>query len=266
MSDSPVFALVTGASSGIGREIARAYARRGVPLILTARRVDRLQALASELGTQVRVEVLPADLADPDAVQTLVARIQREGWTVGTLVNNAGYGVPGRYLSNDWATHARFLQVMVGAVCELTWRLLPMIRASGQGRILNVASFAALAPSADGQTLYAASKSFMLRFSESLALENADCRVKVCALCPGFAWSEFHDVTGTREAMSTLPAWAWLPADAVAEYGIAALERGQVLAVPGWRYRLVNAALRLLPHAVALRLMARGSHRVRPLD
>ncbi|MBB3845115.1 SDR family NAD(P)-dependent oxidoreductase [Xanthomonas arboricola] len=266
MSVLPVFALVTGASSGIGREIARAYARRGVPLILTARRVDRLQALAEELRPLVRVEVVPADLGDPAAVETLVAQILRNGWTVGTLVNNAGYGVPGRYLHNDWATHARFLQVMVGAVCELTWRLLPMIRASGQGRILNVASFAALTPSADGQTLYAASKSFLLRFSESLALENADCAVKVCALCPGFAWSEFHDVTGTRAAMSTLPRWAWLQADDVAEYGIAALERGQVLAVPGWRYRLVNAALRVMPHALALRLMARGSQRVRPLQ
>ncbi|MBG3851807.1 SDR family oxidoreductase [Xanthomonas sp. WHRI 8391] len=265
MSVSPVFALVTGASSGIGREIARAYARRGVPLILTARRVDRLEALADELRTLVRVEVLPADLADPAAVEMLVVQIQRNGWTVSTL-GNAGYGVPGRYLHNDWATHARFLQVMVGAVCELTWRLLPMIRATGQGRILNVASFAALTPSADGQTLYAASKSFLLRFSESLALENADCAVRVCALCPGFAWSEFHDITGTREQMSTLPRWAWLQADAVAEYGIEALERGQVLAVPGWRYRLVNAALRVLPHALALRLMARGSHRVRPLE
>ncbi|PNR86705.1 SDR family NAD(P)-dependent oxidoreductase [Xanthomonas oryzae pv. oryzae] len=266
MSVSPVFALITGASSGIGREIARAYAKRGVPLLLTARREDRLHALADQLRSAVRVEVLPADLADPAAAEALATQIQRNGWTVGTLVNNAGYGVPGRYLHNDWATHARFLQVMVTAVCELTWRLLPMIRASGQGRILNVASFAALTPSADGQTLYAASKSFMLRFSESLALENADCGVKVCALCPGFAWSEFHDVTGTRDAMSALPAWAWLQADAVAEYGIAALERGQVLAVPGWGYRLVNAALRLLPHAFALRMMARGSHRVRPLD
>ncbi|NHF67425.1 SDR family NAD(P)-dependent oxidoreductase [Xanthomonas hortorum] len=266
MSVSPVFALVTGASSGIGREIARAYAMRGVPLILTARRVDRLEALAAELSALVQVHVLPADLADPAAAEALVAQIQRNGWTVSTLVNNAGYGVPGRYLHNDWATHARFLQVMVGAVCELTWRLLPMIRASGQGRILNVASFAALTPSADGQTLYAASKSFLLRFSESLALENADCAVRVCALCPGFAWSEFHDITGTREAMSTLPGWAWLQADAVAEYGIEALERGQVLAVPGWRYRLANAGLRLLPHATTLWLMARGSHRVRPLD
>ncbi|WAT13767.1 SDR family NAD(P)-dependent oxidoreductase [Xanthomonas fragariae] len=266
MSVSPVFALVTGASSGIGREIARAYARRGVPLILTARRVDRLQALAEELSARVLVKVLPADLADPAAVEALVAQIQRNGWTVGTLVNNAGYGVPGRYQRNDWTTHARFLQVMVGAVCELTWRLLPMIRASGQGCILNVASFAALTPGADGQTLYAASKSFMLRFSESLALENADCAVKVCALCPGFAWSEFHDVTGTRASMTSLPRWVWLQADNVAEYGIQALERGQVLAVPGWRYRLVNAALRMLPHAFALRLMARASHRVRQLN
>ncbi|MEQ7326392.1 SDR family NAD(P)-dependent oxidoreductase [Xanthomonas campestris] len=266
MSVSPVFALITGASSGIGREIARAYAARGMPLILTARRVDQLEALAAELGAQVRVEILPEDLGDPAAPARLVAEIQRQGWTVGTLVNNAGYGVPGRYLQNDWQTHARFLQVMVTAVCELTWRLLPMIRASGQGRILNVASFAALTPSADGQTLYAAAKSFMLRFSESLALENADCAVKVCALCPGFAWSEFHDVTRTRAAMSTLPGWAWLQADAVAAYGIAALERGQVLAIPGWRYRLVNVALHVLPHALLLRLMAHGSHRVRPLE
>ncbi|KAB7764104.1 SDR family NAD(P)-dependent oxidoreductase [Xanthomonas maliensis] len=266
MSTSPVFALVTGASSGIGREIARAYARRGVPLIITARRVDRLQALAAELAGQTRVEVVPADLAEPAAVQALVKHLQEQGWQVGTLVNNAGYGVPGRYQQNDWTTHARFLQVMVTAVCELTWRLLPMLRASGQGRVLNVASFAALAPSADGQTLYAAAKSFMLRFSESLALENADCGLRACALCPGFAWSEFHDVTGTREAMASLPRWAWLQADAVAEYGIAALERGQVLAIPGWRYRLVHTLLRLLPHALALRLMARGSHRVRPLQ
>jgi short-subunit dehydrogenase len=266
MSIPPVFALITGASSGIGREIARAYARRGMPLIVTARREDRLQALADELRSTARVEVLPADLADPTAIEALVAQIQRNGWTVGTLVNNAGYSVPGRYLHNDWTTHSRFLQLMVNAVCELTWRLLPMIRASGQGHILNVASFAALTPSTDGQTLYAASKSFMLRLSESLALENADCGVKVCALCPGFTWSEFHDVAGTRETMSALPAWAWLQAEAVAEYGIASLERGQVLAVPGWRYRLVNAALRLLPHRLALGLMARGSHRIRPLD
>ena len=113
-------------------------------------------------------------------------------------------------LRSDWAAHADFLQVMVGAVCELTWRLLPGIRQSGAGRILNVASFAALLPSADGQTLYAPAKAFMVKFSESLALENADAGVHATALCPGFTRSEFHDVTGTREMMSKLPRWLWL--------------------------------------------------------
>ncbi|MEE7548850.1 SDR family NAD(P)-dependent oxidoreductase, partial [Xanthomonas sp. Kuri4-1] len=177
---------------------------------------ERLHALAEELRPRVAVETIALDLADPGAPAALVQELERRGVTIRILVNNAGYGLPGRYHRQDWQAHARFLQVMVGAVCELTWRLLPAIRASGQGRILNVASFAALVPGADGQTLYAPAKCFMLPFSESLAAENADCGVKVTALCPGFTGSEFHDVTGTRAAMAKLPGWAWLRADAVA--------------------------------------------------
>src|SRR5690606_7924859 len=142
-----------------------------------ARRGERLQALAAELRGLVEVHVLTADLADPGAPRRLVEDIAGLGLGVRILVNNAGYGVPGRYLRNDWATHAAFLQVMVAAVAELTWRLLPGIRDSGDGRILNVASFAALVPSSDGQTLYAPAKAFMVKFTESLALENADAGV-----------------------------------------------------------------------------------------
>lgn len=258
-------ALVTGASSGIGAAIAREYARRGVPLVLTARRVDRLEALAAELRAQVAVEVIAADLSLPEAPATLCAELTHRGLAVRILVNNAGYGVPGRYLASGWPVHADFLQVMVGAVCELTWRLLPGIRAHADGRILNVASFAALMPAADGQTLYAASKAFLLKFSEALALENADRGVHATALCPGFTWSEFHDVTGTRARMR-VPARMWLQADAVARAGIEACERGQALCVPGWRYRLLHGITRHLPHGVALRLMARNSAKVRPLD
>src|SRR5688500_872951 len=119
------YALVTGASSGIGAAIARAYAARGVPLILSARRLDRLEALATTLRAQVDVQVITADLSDPAAPAQLVAEIERRALPVRILVNNAGYGVPGRYLKNDWPTHAQFLQVMIGAVSELTWRLLP---------------------------------------------------------------------------------------------------------------------------------------------
>jgi short-subunit dehydrogenase len=258
-------ALVTGASSGIGEAIAREYARRGVPLVLTARRGDRLQRLADELRAQVPVESIVADLADPAAPGTLAAEISRRAIAIRILVNNAGYGVPGRYLAHDWEVHADFLQVVVAAASELTWRLLPSIRDSGAGRILNVASFAALMPAADGQTLYAPAKAFMVKFSEALSLENADRGVRATALCPGFTRSEFHDVTGTRSRLR-VPARMWLDAALVARAGIDGNERGQVLVVPGWRYRLTHSLLRHLPHRAALALMARNSRRIRPLD
>lgn len=258
-------ALVTGASSGIGEQIAREYARRGVPLVLTARRADRLESLATELRKHVPVEVIAADLADPSAPSALVDELARRGVQVRILVNNAGYGVPGRYLASDWRVHADFLQVMATAICELTWRLLPMIRRFDDGRILNVASFAALMPAADGQTLYAPAKSFLLKFSEALALENADRGVHATALCPGFTYSEFHDVTGTRSKMR-VSRKMWLDAAEVARFGIDANERGVVLAVPGWRYRLMLAIAKLLPHRTAMGLMARNSRKVRPLD
>ena len=260
------WALVTGASSGIGTAIAREYARRGVPLILTARRAERLQSLADELGRQVPVQVLPADLADPAAPAQLVEAIAARGLAVRILVNNAGYGVAGRYLGHDWKVHADFNQVMVGAVSELTWRLLPQIRASGAGRILNVASVAALIPGADGQTLYAPVKAYMVKLSESLSLENADAGVHVTALCPGFTRTEFHDVLGSRDMMDRLPRWIWLRADAVARAGIEAAERGQVMAVPGLFYKLVILLPRLLPSSWVLALMRRNSRKIRKFD
>ncbi|MFC4727083.1 SDR family NAD(P)-dependent oxidoreductase [Coralloluteibacterium thermophilus] len=255
--------LVTGASSGIGSAIAREYARRGHPLVLTARREERLRALADELAPRVRCDVLPEDLADPAAPARIEAALAERGIAVGGLVNNAGYGVPGSYLTPDWPTHAAFLQVMVTAVCELTYRLLPAIRASGQGRILNVASVAGLIPGAAGQTLYAGAKAFLVRFSESLALENAAHGVRVSALCPGFTYSEFHDVTGTRARVATLPRWMWLDADAVARAGIDGLEAGRAIVVPGAGYKLLRGVTKLLPDRALHALMARGSSRIR---
>jgi short-subunit dehydrogenase len=260
------YALVTGASSGIGEAIAREYARRGIPLILTARREDRLQKLATELRAQVPVEVIAADLSNPAAPAALVDQIHQRGLQVRILVNNAGYGVAGRYLVNNWATHAAFLNVMIGAVSELTWRLLPDIRNSGKGRIINVSSVAGLVPGADGQTLYAPVKSYMVKFSESLALENIAHGVNVCALCPGFTWSEFHDITGTRGMMNQLPKWIWLQADDVASNGIDAAERGQVIVVPGWRYKLLVFVAKHLPESWMLGLMKRNSRKYRKVD
>lgn len=258
-------ALITGASAGIGTALAREYARRGRALVLTARRVERLEALADELRKQVDCVVLPADLEDPAAPAQLVESLRQRGVEIGVLVNNAGYGVPGAYLTPSWETHAKFLQIMVTAVCELSYRLLPAMQGRGHGGILNVASLAGHVPGSAGHTLYAASKAFMIKFSQSLALENASRGVQVCALCPGFTYSEFHDVTGTRAQMGKMPKWMWMQAEDVAREGIDALERGEIVHVTGRVNRAIKAINKLLPDRTALRLMQKRSKDFRKL-
>jgi uncharacterized protein len=260
------YALVTGASAGIGAALARELARRGRPLILTARRTDRLQTLAAELEAEVPVVVLTADLADPAAPARLIAEIEARGLAVGCLVNNAGYGLPGAFHASDWPAHAAFLQVMIGAVCELSHRLLPAMRERGDGEILNIASLAGHVPGSAGHTLYAAAKAFMIKFSQSLALENAAAGVRVCALCPGFTYSEFHDITGTRAQVSKMPAWMWMQADAVAREGLDALARGEAVHIPGRANRMIKRLFKLLPDRTALRLVQKRSKDFRKMD
>lgn len=259
-------ALVTGASSGIGAAIAREYARRGVPLVLTARRQDRLEALAAVLRDRVPVTCIAADLADPSAPAYLQAELGRRGVPVGHLVNNAGYGVPGRFLSSDWKTHADFLQVLVTSVCELTHRFLPAMEAAGHGRIVNVASLAGLVPASAGHTLYGAAKAFVIRFSESLAQETAGRGVHVTALCPGMTFTEFHDVNHMRERVSNLPTWLWQDADTVARRGLDAVERGQARCVTGGVNRMLAALAKYLPEPAAHALIASRSKDFRDVD
>ena len=262
---APDYALVTGASAGIGAALARELARRGQPLVLLARRAERLESLAAELRPLVACEVIAADLADRAAPAAVIGELERRGLAVGTLVNNAGYGLPGAFHASDWAAHAAFLQVMVGAVCELSHGLLPGMRARRRGAILNVASLAGHVPGSAGHTLYAAAKAFMIRFSQSLALENADAGVRVCALCPGFTYSEFHDITGTRAQVSRMPRWMWMQAEEVAREGLDALERGEVVHVPGRANRAIKALAKLMPDRMALRLVQKRSKDFRKL-
>lgn len=259
-------ALITGASAGIGAAIAREYARRGKPLILTARREDRLLALADELQPRVSCTVLAADLADPGVPRALFEQVQSLGLHVDTLVNNAGYGVPGRFLTPAWATHADFLRVLLVAPCELTHLFLPAMQARRHGRILNVASLAGLIPGSAGHTMYGAAKAFLIKFSQSLALENTDTGVHVCALCPGFTYSEFHDITGTRERVAKMPARMWMKAEEVARIGVEAVERGRIVAVPGRLNRAIKQLFKWLPDGVALRMMQRRSQDFRNPD
>lgn len=259
-------ALITGASSGIGAALAREYARRGKPLLLVARRADRLEALVRELGEAVPCQAIVADLSVRAAPQAVFAETQARGLTVDTLVNNAGYGIPGRFLSSDWKTHADFLQVMVSAVTELTYRFLPPMEARGHGRILNVASTAALVPSSAGHTLYGAAKAFVIRFSESLALESRPRGVHVTALCPGMTYTEFHDVNGMRERVSRLPKSLWLDAGTVARIGIDAVERGDLRCVTGGMNRVVAGISKYLPEPLARAIVDRRAADYRNAD
>ena len=262
----PAFALVTGASSGIGADIAREYARRGKPLVLTARRLDRLDALAVELRALVPCAVIVADLSDPAAPARLFAETQSRGLFIDTLVNNAGYGVPGRYLSSDWTVHRDFLQVMVMAVAELTRLYLPAMEAAGRGRILNIASLAGLVPASAGHTMYGATKAWLIRFSECLALEMAPRGVHVTALCPGFTYSEFHDVNGMRARVSKLPKFLWLDSRQVARLGVDAVEAGRTRVVTGAANRVIAWICRYLPDSLVGLLAGGRSESFRDAD
>jgi uncharacterized protein len=260
-AENPRWALVTGASAGIGAAFARELAGRGVCLVLTARRSDRIEALAKELAAAhgIRTECIAADLADPTAPAMLCAEIERRGIAIDILINNAGYGVGGHYEVPSWRTHADFLQVMVTAPCELVHKLLPGMQQRSHGRIVNVASLAGLIPGSAGHTLYAASKAFLIKFSQSLGLENIARGVHVCAVCPGFTWSEFHDVTGSRELVSKMPQWMWMRADDVVRQGWQAVERGDIVYVPGRVNRAIKTLVKLIPDRLALRMVQKRS-------
>lgn len=258
-------ALVTGASSGIGKAFAELLAQKGYAVVLTARRGDRLEALASELKQKygVAAQALVADLAHRDAPQQIANELSARGVKIDLLVNNAGYGQPGSYVDVPWADHEKFMQVMVTAILDLTYRLLPGMIERGWGRIINVASVAGMVPSPAGHTLYGASKAFLIRVSEALASENMPKGVNVTAVCPGFTWSEFHDVTGTRDRMNQMPGFLWLKADDVAREGYQAVMNGTPVVVNGFVYRMLIWLTGALPKGIVRRVsrMAGGRYR-----
>ena len=235
------WALVTGASAGIGAEFCRQLAAQGYDLVLVARREDRLRAIAEELAVShdTKSKIIPADLSQKDASHVIFKRLKEYNIDVEYLVNNAGYGLPGSFHVPDWHQHHDFIQLMMTAVCELTYHLLPGMHERGRGYIINVASVAGLIPSSAGHTLYGASKSFLIKFSESLLLENQSKGVKVIALCPGFTYSEFHDVNHTRETVSQLPSYLWLESEMVVSQALTAMSKPNVKTpiVPGAIYK-----------------------------
>ena len=264
MTTERPLALITGASAGIGEAFARALASRNHDLILVARRIDRLRELCATLESKHAITATAAqiDLSEPGAVKHLVSQLPQQA--VDLLINNAGYGVPGAFSSSTWETHHKFQQVMINSVAELCWHIAPMMQSRGRGQIINIASLAGLIPAVAGHTLYAASKSWMIQFTRSLAAELHPSGVKCIAICPGFTYSEFHDVTGTRDSVEKLPKWMWLSSEAVVEESLRVIESSsKVVHVTGRVNRVLDSLANSLPRSWAYALAKRHGNSAR---
>jgi short-subunit dehydrogenase len=242
-------ALITGASGGIGLELARLFAERGFDLIVAARRASELEALAESCRKAhgVRVHVRPMDLLGLDAPAKLVQQIEDDSLKVDVLVNNAGLMDMGGFATIDVDQHERLLQLNVVVLTSLARRLLPAMIERGSGRILNVASISAFQP-IPSLALYAASKAFVLSLSESLSEELRGTGVTVTALCPGFTKTEMLDrAQDEHSTAQAIPDFLVSDVKEVAREGIDACLAGKVVVVPGGPNRLMASTVGFYP-------------------
>ncbi len=250
-------AVVTGASSGIGEEIAREFARRGYQLVLVARRADRLAELAESLNAVAHV--LPADLSKRAARAALPDQLAALGVVPDILVNNAGLATTGPVATRDPDAELNLVEVDVAAVVDLCCRFVPGMVERGRGAVLNVASVGAFGP-VPGQASYGAAKAFVLSYTQSLGEELRGTGVSAATLCPGPVDTGFGDAAGfaKEDAEKMLPAVLWKsPAD-VARMAVDGLADGRSMIVPGWANRAAAVLYRLAPRRLLLPLLARG--------
>jgi short-subunit dehydrogenase len=245
-------ALITGASSGIGLELARVCAANGVDVILSARSEDKLVALAKEVSEtyQVKAEVIVCDLSVVGAAQELYDAVKKLGLDVDFLVNNAGFGVFGEFKDTAWKDEGAMLQLNIVALTHLTKLFVPDFIARGSGRILNVASTASFQPG-PLMAAYFASKAYVLSFSEAISNELKGTGVTVTALCPGATATGFQDAAGAKG--SRLFETRKLPTGAdVAQYGYKVMMRGKRVAVHGLLNRILAQSNRFAPRALSM--------------
>jgi len=247
-----MYALVTGASSGIGAAFARRLRERGERVVLVARRADRLRALADELGGAPLVETVPLDLTSPDGPAALERALGERRIEIDLLVNNAGVGHTGRFADEPLPRILEMVDLNSRALVELTRRMLPAMLVRRRGRIVNVVSTAAFQP-LPYMAIYGATKAFVISFTEPLATEVSASGIVVQALCPGLTATEFQKVAGTDRVLFNRTA-AMTP-DAVATTSLAALDRGRLRVVVGWHNRLTVVGQRFVPQAL-VRLVA----------
>ncbi|MGI8663917.1 MAG: SDR family NAD(P)-dependent oxidoreductase [Acidimicrobiales bacterium] len=251
-------AVVTGASSGIGAELARELVRRGHGVTLVARRAEKLAELAAELRANgVRAEVISADLADRGVRAELLSQVSALGLSADILVNNAGLSTLGPIAKSDPEAEMHMIEVDVVAVADLCSRFLPGMVERGRGAILNVASTGAFQP-LPGQAGYGASKAFVLSYTRSLGGELRGSGVSATALCPGPVDTGFGEAAGfdKADAEAALPSFMWESATAVAKVGIDALEKGRPVAIPGTANRVAAMFAHMTPKQLLVPILA----------
>jgi uncharacterized protein len=253
---APKTVVITGASSGIGLELAQFFARDGYRLVLVARNRAALRELGDQLQSRYSVEVRisPKDLAHPAAPIELFQELQEAGIVLDVLVNNAGFGGSGAFLETDWNNEAEMMQVNMVALTHLTKLFLPQIRAR-EGKVMNVASVAAFLPG-PFMNIYYATKAYVLHFSEALAEELSGTGTTVTCLCPGPVETGFQKrahMTDTNLARSPL----LVDVKEVARAGYEGMKQGKRLVIPGWKNRLAIESLRLSPREMVTKVAAR---------
>ena len=251
-------ALVTGASSGIGAEVARQLASRGHSLVLVARREERLRSLATELSSEndVQAEVIAADLGDEAERDRLESELSGRGRGVEVLVNNAGFGHQADFARSPRERMVEMVRLNVEAVVDLTSRFVAPMAARGRGSVINIASLGAFQP-LPGSAVYGASKAFVLSFSEAIRTELRGSGVSVTAVCPGPVRTEFMAVAEFPGVEDRTPGIVWTSADDVARQAVEGAEHDKRVVVPGLLNRAGAIAGQHSPRAVALPLIGR---------
>ncbi|MFT5711219.1 MAG: short-subunit dehydrogenase [Halioglobus sp.] len=234
-------ALITGASAGLGIEFARQLAANSYNLVLVARRREKLEKVADDLRARfgVVVTIVPADLSDPEAPNTIYETLIASSIQIDYLVNNAGAAGSDLLEDREWATQQNFFQLMMLSVAHLCHLFIPGMRERGFGRVINIASVAGRIPRAGGCN-YGPSKAYLVALSEDLSVTLHGTGVNVCALCPGYTHTDFHSTAGLEDMKQSMPKWLWYKAETVVEDGLKAVEKGKPIYLSGRLYRWID--------------------------
>ena len=245
------FALITGASSGIGLEISKVLAKKGHNLILVARSKQKLEEVCKELSYNhnIKCDYFSSDLTLIDSPDEIYQFTSQKKYNVDILINNAGYALPNAFHKNTMEDEEKCLRVLGTSVIALTKKYINDMISNGGGKIMIVSSVAAFAPASSLQSLYGPVKTFMNRFSESLSFYNK-YGITSTAVCPGYTVTNFHTASGVQAEMDSVPGFLKKSAKRIAEEGVAAMMRGKKVSVPTKTWKIIVFLLKIIPHSV----------------